>query len=472
MAEPKGWHYTPPGPVARAFLKDDSFVRGLRGPLGSGKSTACIMDILRRGQLQAPGPDGKRRSRWAIIRNTYPELRSTTIQSWLQWMPLETGKWTDRAPTEHLVALGEAELQVWFVALDRPQDVAKLLSMELTGAWINEAREVPKAILDGLTGRVGRYPPMRDGGCTWSGVIMDTNPPDSDHWWYKLAEEQKPDGFAFFAQPAGDGPDAENLGNLPPGYYAKAKLGKTEEWIKVYVRGDYGFVMDGRPVYPEWRDGLHCAPAPIDPRRPLFVGIDFGLTPAAAFAQRTVMGGWRVVGELVTEDMGAKRFGELLGAELRGRYAGLSIGGIWGDPAGDDRAQTDETTPFMILRAAGIDARPAPSNDPVMRREAVAQTLSRIIDGEPGMVIDPSCRVLRKAMGGGYCYRRLQVSGADRFRDKPDKNSFSHVAEALQYLALGAGEGKALVRRDVPRGTVPQTQAHPGFRSLFGGQRR
>ena len=48
---------------------------------------------------------------------------------------------------------------------------------------------------------------------------MDTNPPDTDHWWYKLREENCPTEFKFFRQPAGDSEGAENLDNLPEGYY-------------------------------------------------------------------------------------------------------------------------------------------------------------------------------------------------------------------------------------------------------------
>ena len=33
--------YKPGGPVLKEFLKDDSFVRGVRGPVGSGKSVSC-----------------------------------------------------------------------------------------------------------------------------------------------------------------------------------------------------------------------------------------------------------------------------------------------------------------------------------------------------------------------------------------------------------------------------------------------
>lgn len=436
--------YTPAGPECDAFFYDDSFVRGIRGPIGSGKSTACAFLPWRHLFESEPGHDGKRRARWAVIRNTYPELKTTTIKTWHQWFPREMGRWQDQGPPTHWIQNGDIDLEVMFLALDRPDDIAKLLSLELTGAWINEAREVPKAILDGLTGRVGRFPPVRGGAKSWSGVVMDTNSPDTDHWWYRLAEEQKPEGFRFWCQPGGREPNAENLENLPPKYYERASAGKDDAWVKVYVDGDYGFVQDGKPVYPEWRDQLHAKPCEPDEKLPLWIGIDFGLTPAAAIAQRTFLGQWRYIDELVTEDMGAVRFGELLKGKLDSEYKGFKIAGIYGDPSGDNRSPTDENTPFAILRAQGIPARPAHSNDPVLRREAFAKPLTRLIDGEPGLIVDPRCRLLRKGLMGGYRYKRVMVTGAERYQDKPEKNHFSHVCEAGQYLMLGAGEGRAL----------------------------
>jgi hypothetical protein len=41
----------------------------------------------------------------------------------------------------------------------------------------------------------------------------------------------------------------------------------------------------------------------------------------------------------------------------------------------------------------------------------------------------------------------VQTGGAAKFRDVPDKNSFSHVAESLQYLLVGGGEARLLVKR-------------------------
>ena len=452
-------------PALWTFHQDDSFVRGVMGPVGSGKSTACCWELFRRLQEQEPGPDGIRRSRWAVVRNTYRELSDTTVKTWLDWFD-DVGDFINQ-DMAHRIKFADVEAELLFRALDRPADVKKLLSLELTGAWVNEAREVPRAVIDMLQGRVGRYPSKREGGPTWLGVIMDTNPPDSDHWWYRLFEEVAPDGWRLFRQPSGRGADAENLENLPDRYYDRLQAGKDDEWIAVYVDGEYGFISEGRPVYPEFRDHLHVAKESIEvlDGTPVVIGIDFGLTPAAVFGQRDVRGRWRWIHELVTEDMGAVRFGELLQNEMASRFPACEFQ-VWGDPAGDQRAQTDETTPFQILRARGIKARPAPSNDFTLRRESVATPLSRLVDGEPGLLISPSCTTLRKAMGGGYCYKRVQVTGDERFHDKPDKNQYSHVADAAQYLMLGAGEGRAILKHHTPGPNKP-IQVDQGW-SVFG----
>lgn len=453
--------YQAPGPVAEAFLQSDSFIRGIRGPIGSGKSTACCVDIVRRATAQRPSADGVRRTRWAIIRNTYPELRTTTMKTWFGIVPQQIGQWKDEGPPTHRISGDGIDMEVMFLALDRPDDIKKVLSLEITGAWINEAREVPKAILDALTGRVGRYPAAKDGGASWFGVLMDTNPPDVDHWWYRLAEEQRPPEHEWFAQPSGLSAEAENLRNLPERYYARAVAGKTDDWIKVYVRGEYGFAMDGKPVYVEYSDSLHARELTYDPKLPLHIGMDFGLTPAATFGQRDPMGGWRVLSELVATDMGAERFAQQIKLHLADNYLGAQLASVTGDPAGEARVGTDEKTVFQVLRANEVNARPAPSNDFTVRREAVARCLTRLIGPVPGLLVSTRCILLRKAMAGGYCFRRIQVAGEERFVDRPDKGPLSHVAESLQYMLLGAGDGAVVTRAPQhTRRSAPQASTY------------
>lgn len=470
------YDYVSPGPVADRFLLSDAFVVGIRGPIGSGKSTAAVMKLHIILDKQVVQKDGRRHARFAVIRNTYPELQTTTIKTWHQWVDQSLGTWKAQGPPTHHIVDDNYDVEVIFVSLDRPQDVRKVLGMELTAVWINEAREVEKAVVDGLTGRVGRFPPIRDGGCVDPQIIMDTNSPEVDHWWYVLAERDTSSArnedlvksvikaerqmrearllgarqplFEFFTQPDALSPDAENRANLPADYYAKASAGKSEAWVKVYIRNEYGFVQDGRPVYPEFREYLHVREFELNPKLPIGIGIDFGNTPAATIGQRGFTGIHRVRWEVVTEHMGAKQFADLLKEFLNENCANFRIDSITGDPAGDaDSAQDIEQTCFKILRANGVEARPASTNDPRIRQEAHKQAMTRIIDGEAGWQVHPQgCPVLRRGMAGQYRFRRVQVVGDERFMDKPEKNAVSHVCEADQYRMLGQGEHRVVLR--------------------------
>jgi len=345
----------------------------------------------------------------------------------------------------------------------------------LTGVWVNEAREIPKSIIDACTMRVGRFPSMREGGASWYGVIADTNAPEEDHWWPIMAADVpvpdhisrdealmliKPDNWSFHTQPPAllenkgsdgyitgyeDNNKAENKKNLTKQYYNNIIRGKTKGWIDVYVLNKLGSIEEGKPVYHSFKEELHITKEKINlvPGQPIWIGVDFGLTPAAVFGQRTSTGKWNIVNELVCFDMGVIRFSELLRGEIAKSYKGYEVM-IYGDPSGDFRSQTDERTPFQIMRNHGLKAIPAPSNDVALRIEAVDSTLSRLVDGSPGFNMNTDCINLKKGFNGGYHYRRLQVSG-DRYDEKPLKNRYSHVHDALQYLMMGAGEGRTMM---------------------------
>jgi len=491
-------NYQPPGPVADAFMRSDAFVQGIRGPFGSGKSTVCVIKILLSILHQKPDRNGVRRSRWAIVRNTYPELKTTTITTWHEIVPPNVGRWVGQGPPTHYLS-GEHpsgdgttfEAEVLFLALDSASDVKKLLSMNLTAAWVNEAREVPQSIIDGLTGRVGRYPSEGDGGSLWSGVLLDTNPPEQDHWWYVIAErdqttqanseliasidrtedELRAKGllgatqklFEFFSQPSGLSENAENAQNLKPGYYTRLQAGKSQDWIKVYVRGEYGFVMDGKPVYPEYSDSLHCGGLHIQPiALESVIGLDFGLTPAATFHQRLPNGRIVAFHEVVSERMGVTRFAEVLAPEIA-KFSKVPKWDVVGDPSGDTPSQTDESTCFQILAAKGIPARPARSNDFTLRRDAVGNAMSRLIDGKPGLMVSQHCVRLRKALAGGYCLKRIQTSH-EKYQMKPDKDMNSHVAESEQYALMEMGENPKAINIGVKfHGPILQQRAANPF---------
>lgn len=435
------------------FHASNAFVRGLMGPIGSGKSVTCVMELFGRGLRQARGPDGWRRSRWGVLRQTYPELKSTTIKTFQAWLgALCEFRWDSPITAKLTIPGDRVEMEFVFIAVERPDDVGKLLSLELTGGWVNEAREVPKAVIDALSGRVGRFPATKDGGATWSGVLMDTNPPDTDHWWYRLAEQEIPHGWAFFRQPPAlikygeryvPNPLAENVDNLPDrhGYYLRLLPGKTDEWIKVYVLGEYGSSHDGKPVYPEYRDSVHCAEEVLEPMRglQLILGHDYGRTPAVAICQLTPFGQFRIIDELVVDvdgpGMGLRQFTrEVVVPHLAVHYPGMTWASR-GDPSGIAKDGNDLTS-FDIQAQEGLPTEPAITNDPGARQDAVRKFMLANAGDQPGFLISPKASVIRKGFLGGYKFRRVQVAGDERYRDEPDKNRYSHPHDAVQYAAL------------------------------------
>lgn len=439
-------------PTLAKFHGCNDLVRGIRGPIGSGKSVGCCIELFARAQQQAKGRDGKRRTRWAVIRNTYPELKSTTIKTFLDWFEPITRMVYD-APIVGIVEIGDVVMEIFFLAMDKPKDVKKLLSLEITGAFLNEARELPKAVLDAAIGRCGRYPAKRDGGCTWSGVIMDTNPPDDSHWWYKMAQVECPKGWKFFHQPPallnkGEGvyipnPRAENVENHTLGfeYWMRQLPGKTKEWIKVYILGEYGSVHDGHPVYGDaYNDDFHCALEPLVPFRGIgiMLGWDYGRTPACIIGQPTPQGQMRILDELVVDStgpgMGIRAFTrDVVYPHLMANYAGIEILASGGDPSGATKDGSDLSC-FDIQAEEGIPTQSTLSNDLTPRLDAVGKYLKTVVDGKPGFLLSPKCTMLRKGFMGGYRYVRIQLPGEDRYREIPDKNRFSHPHDALQYL--------------------------------------
>ena len=446
-----------PSSTGIRFHDDDSFVRIVMGPYGSGKTTLAINEIVRRAcSMPVWTTSRRRKSRWAIIRNTSGELSSTTLKSWLDWFGDLGDVYTRQKPLltyQHTFNDGHGivELELIFIALDRPDDIKKIKSFELTGAYINEMSEVPEAILNHMKGRVNRYPSKAF--CPtpyWSGIIADTNPPDEDHWIYKKFEEEVIEGHAIFKQPAGllqreDGsyiinPDADNISNLHNDYYLQLSRGQTSEFIKVFCLGLYGTVGTGKRVYPEFNSDVHAVDKlEAIQGEPLYLGWDFGLTPACVVVQLSSRGQLLVLKEYVGEDIGIRTFAEsVVIPALVKDFPYNKVGYSEADPSGVAKSQIVETTSCIgELNELGIPTSPASTNKILPRVAAVRYFLNKMTDGKPSFLIDKkNCPVLYKGFLKNYVFSRLAVTGYERYKDEPDKNEASHPHDGLQYICL------------------------------------
>ena len=448
--------YTPTK-TCKEFMESDAKMRVLMGPVGSGKSVASSFEVIRRASLQKPNKNGIRKSRVAIVRETARQLQDTTIKTFLDWFPPGPCGNFMRTTKTYFFKVGDVECEVMFRALDDADDVANLNSLELTFAWFNECRDIHPDIVDAMSKRIGRYPSAKDGGPTWFGMWGDTNPPTMDTWWYYQMEgldakdgvSPNDNGWDVFKQPSGRSPFAENVNNLPEGYYDTQ--GRSEEYIRVYIDGEYGLSSAGQPVYKYFRPDYHIANGTLSPIkngvRPIIVGMDLGLTPAEVIGQQDPRGRTLILDEAVSFDMGIQRFVRtILKPMIYERFSGAPVIVIC-DPAGIQRAQTDERSAVDIIKAEGLRVMPAKTNSVSARLSAVDDYLMRQVDGDAAFLLDPKCTQLKAAMMGGY-----------RFHHKNgniDKNKHSHIAEALQYLMLhinhAAEAAYNLKRREIKR---------------------
>lgn len=433
--------YTPPSTI-KQFIKDlrpgELFYDWVIGPVGSGKTTGLFFKLAYLAKQQARGPDGIRRTRAVIVRNTLPQLRDTTLSSWNYWFKDgQAGAWL-ATQNKFVLRFDDVECEVLFRPLDSADDVARVLSLEVTFAILDEFVEIPRAIVDALSARCGRYPSMVDGGATNWGMWGSSNPSTEDNWWFDYLHGELPDNARYFVQPSGFSPEAENVENLPGGrgYYTNQAKGKSPAWVKQFLESEWGFSVAGKAVVPTFNADMHVAKAPLlfNERLPLAVGLDPGLTGSALiFGQQDLDGRLLVLGELVQAGYGAKRLiSERIKPYLNRRFPGAQVV-IAPDPAAANRSQTDERAVVDEFKRHW-DVRIETNNRLAIRLDAIEHFTARLVERGPALLIDGAeCPVLVRALKGGWRY--VIDTKKDRAKgDEPEKNPYSHPGDSFGYL--------------------------------------
>jgi hypothetical protein len=457
-------NYTPPDTISR-FIKDhlpgELFYDWIVGPVGSGKTTGIFMKLIYMAGLQAKGPDGIRRSRAVIVRNTGQQLQDTTLNSWFTWFQAGVaGSW-EITNKKFTLRYGDVECEVLFRPLDTPQDVARVLSLEVTFAIIDEFVEIPQAIVDALSARCGRYPSAVQGGATNWGMWGSSNPSTEDNWWFDYLHHsagmiQPGEGVSlhhrvvldernarYFLQPSGFSPVAENVENLPGGkdYYVNQAKNKSEAWVKQFLEAEWGYSVAGKPVVQSFNPNVHLSKTRLrfDPNLHLVGGYDPGLGGAAMiFGQEDLEGRLHVLGEIITSGVGAGRFvSERLRPFLSRSFTDLRPDGftIAPDPAAGNRSANDESTILATIKRyypVSIET----NNRLPLRLDAIDYFCTRMAYGLPSLIVDTeACPMLTRALKGGWRYaldKKENIRGGSDAR--PEKNAYSHPGDAFGYL--------------------------------------
>lgn len=451
--------YTAPPTLAK-FMKSDAYGRIAAGPVGSGKTIACIIELLRRSILQAPAEDGYRYTRFAVLRQTLKSLKDTVLKDCETWLGNRgLGIWKVSESTYH-VMFDDVRSEWIFLPMEDAEDQARVLSMQLTAAWLSEGIEMDFNILAPVAGRVGRYPSGARGQPSWYGIIMDTNmPTDSTPWQHFM--ENLPIDWQKFIQPSGMVSNAENLNwllqtqdtmQLPIDHPKRLATGRryyerlvdmyqhsNPDWVNRYVHAQYGNDPSGQAVFREsFKPNFHVVErTTLIPGYPVIVGQDFGRNPWSIICQPDHLGRLIVHEEVPAMNIGLERHvTDHLRPALWRTYMGYKVA-VVGDPAGVAKDSISEENPFDAMLRLGLPSFPAPTNKIEPRLRAVEAMLGRQTGGGPSLVISAAgCPHLVRAMAGGYRFKKNLDGGLKPLPEKNDPTGYSHVADCLQYVCL------------------------------------
>lgn len=453
--------FTPTQSLAE-FWHSNAFYQFVIGPLGSTKTTNMIFKMLAYAQLQPPQDDGIRRSRWVIARPTLQQIKTTVLKDIEQWLGAIAYFKVSESKVE--IRTDTVESDWYLIPLETIEDQRRLLSMQLTGVYFNEFREVPFELISAAAGRVGRFPSLAHGGCNWMGVLGDSNPPSMDSKYYKFLIENPPKNLHFTHQCSGVSEKSDWRKYLPKNYYENLMVGHADDWVNVHVHSEWGEVRAGQAVYKHsFNRDFHVAKQVLIPNKsaPLIIGMDFARWPAAVICQIDHMGRLLLFQELEMENTGVEKFTiEMLLPMLASeRFAGMN-GYIVGDPSGIARSQIGEESVFsMFNKRLNISAYPAMTNMIDPRLRAVEKFLLQQRGGTAAMLIDPvGCPKLIKGFIYEYRYKARKDGMQD---DKPDKTNrpYPDLHDALQYACLGTS--KIITSRALRNRTTAQQSNLP-----------
>jgi len=182
--------YAPCSPTLDVFHRCDAQSRCIVGPIGSGKTTAAIWEVGFNLPRRIYMNYGISETRWFVIRKTYDALMDsdfTEAMDWFshgEWKPsrkLLTVKWpsSTNCPSPLIVHLK-------FLSCNTPEEEGKFRSQNVTGAWIDEANQLPLLSKQVVKGRLGRYPKQKDSPCGFVPryFIETANPFPANHAMY------------------------------------------------------------------------------------------------------------------------------------------------------------------------------------------------------------------------------------------------------------------------------------------------
>lgn len=503
---PIGQVWEPPGPKASAFYWSDAAVCLIRGPVGSGKTTANLRKCFRRAlTMPRSTVDGVRRYKVVVARATYRQLWQTTIPSWFEVVPRKIGKWAGGRgdPVTHTIEFSDRDGPVEFVAEflafgeTATEIQANMRGIQTTDMALEEGDTLDPVVFTQAITRIDRYPAKShfQGGAYWEHaypreqqsygqINLSYNAPEEGNWILALegSEDADPDAaamlakvledtgveIAFFRQPGYGEDGTENTANLSQEYYPRQiavmmAAGRKDD-IKRFVYNKVALLRIGDPVFEDhFNERIHAPGEALEPWPgvPLRIGLDQGFFGAAVIAQFRPPFQWQILRELwFKKRTRARVFGLALRDILEDDpvIGGMPVEGAWGDIAGEQgnaAGEENEVWNLVVGEASGIFIEPQKfgHNRIQPRLEAWNAALDHMHGGEASLLIDPQCKLLRRGLANDYIWEH-DVDKAGNRTQKPKKRG----CRAADVIDAG---GYMLLSEMLPTGIAPNEERRP-----------
>ena len=433
----KVWESYEPNPRQKIFHAIRPFnpklIKGYVGGLGGGKSVACEQE---QSYICQRTPDGMS----VALRSTLGRAEASLIEDFRKIL-LGHAKW--------IASKSWFQFDNGHKLIVTPADQwDRWGSVELVSFYMQEAQECDWRVFDGLSQRLRSKHAIVDGVPFYRGYF-DARGVKKTHWIYKnfVTQAWDVDTPESRRNVMGKNPDwvyvkattYDNVENLPPGYVEGLlrEHANNIPWTKMMISGEFGFDIEGRPVYECYDPDFHNATILDDPALPILRGVDFGYNhPAVVWAQYTRDGRLLVLREFCPESMARHELVREVEALQQSWWPNRHVSSYrdFGDIAGEQANSTgiNDIEFWENYFSTSIESRKARISEGlnVIRK---LMTSTKKIGGAivPLFQVDPECERLCEALGGAYYYEM------DKKDDKevPVGKGYRDVADALRYIA-------------------------------------
>lgn len=416
------------------------------GPTGSGKTAGIFGEILDM-QFNYPGLKA------LFVRDTYVEIEDQIWPTTTAFLEKYEVPFTTRKGSYEIELGNRSNIRMRSArpaGQSKTNKVHGLGGTEYGVAFLGEADEIHEEFIYTVYARLRQVVK----GFNRPVVFLDCNPPSEQHWIYDF----------FFNDPDNNPYDprsakrvlkfeqGDNTKNVRQGYEAGlAKILKDDPMLyAAFVKGEFSPDRKGYPIFHQsFKRDIHVASIPIhkswDPDKPIFVSVDFGFNSPALLVGQDYpeLNQIRCYKSWTGKKILLRPFVTRCMNEVHDMFPGATFE-FFCDPHGadsDNQGRTSETA-VSILKDMGYPPKYMRSSTErgldIIQKALMTQFPSKY-GPQPGILIDPQCDLLIKALEIGYCNDKEAPKGAI----KPVKDGVhDHQVDVLRYVMIHKRRGR------------------------------